>query len=166
MTAPRFCADNEATARGAPLLDGGFTVLRRSSAFVSAIALLLAVLLPFTAAHCLWMGTSSAHAKTKCALHACCQKAAAREAAQGRTPAGGRTTSDALSSCCTQLPAGIDVTKAQLPAPNVTVLTLVTIALFAADAPTLVERFEAGVHDPHGAPELHAHQLRGPPALG
>lgn len=134
-------------------------MLRRSSLLVSVVALLLAVLLPLTAAHCLFMGVPGTHGTHGAALHACCQKAAARAASSHA-----RHGESSRMDCCAQLPSGVSVAKAELPAPHMATLALAAQMVLAVPSPVRVARANVHDHDPPGAPPSAAHLLRGPPA--
>jgi hypothetical protein len=164
MTPQRICADNDATALHAPcavtpVSPEAFAVLSRSAAVVRLFALVLAVVLPLSAAHCLFMGVP-AHGAGKM-MHPCCQKAAARAAASNAKHAPQSET----KSCCTQLPAGVNASVVTLDAPHASIVTLVSFAALDAPAPALLQRAMEESDDPPGAPPCAAHLLRGPPAL-
>jgi hypothetical protein len=164
MTPRRICADNDATALHAPcavtpVSPEVLAVLRRSAAVVRLLALVLAVVLPLSTAHCLFMGLP-AHGAAG-AMHACCQKAAARATASHAKHAPQNDT----KSCCTQLPAGVNASVVMLDAPSASIVALVNIAALAAPAPAQLQRAIEGSDDPPGAPPHVAHLLRGPPAL-
>lgn len=133
-------------------------MFRRSAALMRLFALVLAVVLPLSAAHCLFMG-APAHGATK-AMHPCCEKAAARASAAHakHAPLG------EPKSCCTQLPSGVNAGVVTLDAPHASIATLVQFTVLLAPAPVMLPRAEEGSDDPPGAPPHAAHLLRGPPA--
>ena len=137
----------------------------RSGSLRSFFAILLAVLVPLSQAHCLWMGFREPPAAATVAravgCHACCPAALPEAPAEAPMPAD-----RAIPQCpCLELPTGsLPINPSILPAPAASLLATVVAVpsipsteTIEAPAPAL----DVGV--PRTAPIVGAHGLRAPP---
>ena len=137
----------------------------RSCCLRSIFAILLAVLVPLSQAHCLWMAFGEQPTSVSLAqgvgCHACCPAALPDSPAEAPTP-----SDRAIPKCpCFELPTGslplnpsaLPAPAAPLPATVVAVPSIPSTETVDAPAPAL----DVGV--PRTTPIVGAHGLRAPP---